>query len=314
MDERIAYAGCLLDRAAHLRGNAAWLSERLADPGSRVLPVWRDMSLLSGGERPRLAALQARPAAEALALADEPLFLGLGEDGHAWFACDLSGCEEAAFRGLLNGADFRDLGRVVTVLARSDAALLAYVRALAHWRRRHRFCGACGSPTEPRQGGHLRLCSNSDCLAEHFPRTDPVVIMLVTRAGDDGQGECLLARQRHWMPGLVSVLAGFVEPGETLEEAVRREVYEETGLALAQVSYQASQPWPFPASLMVGFRAQAIEGAPLCFDREELEDARWFRREEVASIRSMGLRLPHRGTIARALIEGWLGSAQAEPG
>ncbi len=194
---------------------------------------------------------------------------------------------------------------MVTLLAADEAALLAYARSIIYWHRRHRFCGICGSPTTGSQGGHLRVCADPACAAQQFPRTDPVVLMLVTRSLN-GSSQCLLARQRHWMPGLVSALAGFVEPGETLEEAVRREVREETGLEIDAVQYCGSQPWPFPSSLMLGFRAEARNWPELKVDGDELEDARWFHRDEVAAIRSLGLRLPFRGTIARALIEAWL--------
>lgn len=312
MDARVAYAGCALDRAAHLRTQEGWLRERLSDPASRLLPVWRDRNLLVEGVPPRSAPLDEATSGALLQLADEAVFLGVGEDGRACFACDLSRHGENEVMGLVNGAQFQDLSRVVTVLARDDGALLGYARSMASWHRRHRFCGACGSPTEARNGGHLRVCLNPECRAQHFPRTDPVVIMLLTR--NDGAGaaaECLLARQRQWVPGLMSALAGFVEPGETLEEAVRREVREETALAVTSISYRGSQPWPFPASLMLGFVATVADGIELAVDREELEDARWFRRDEVADIRGLGLRLPFRGTIARALIESWLAEGEA---
>jgi NAD+ diphosphatase len=309
-DARIAYAGCGLDRASHRRTDRAWLTERLSDPASVVVPVWRDRSLIADGARPRPVTLADAPAAAALALADAPVFLGLCESGRAWFACDLSAHEEERLAGLCAGASFQDLARVVTVLGRDDGARLAYARAILHWHRRHRFCGACGSPTNPCQSGHSRECDNPACRAMHFPRTDPVVIMLVTRRDMDG-GACLLARQPQWVPGLMSTLAGFVEPGETLEEAVRREVREEAGLELGRVTYCMSQPWPFPHSLMLGFRAETEQGDRLDLDRTELEDARWFRRREVVDIRAAGFRLPFRGTIARALIQAWLAEDEA---
>ena len=310
MAHRIAYAGCLLDRAVHLRAEAAGLAQRLGDATARVVPVWRDRSLVTAGSRPRLLALAGEAAGSAVALAGELVFLGLDGDGGSWFACDLSPHDEPSLGHLVEDGVFTDLGRVVTLLPADEAAVLAYARAMAHWHRRHRFCGVCGSPTEARQGGHLRQCVAVACAVQNFPRTDPVVIMLVTRA--DAPEACLLGRQKHWMPGLMSALAGFVEPGETLEEAVRREVREEAGLDVDAVAYQASQPWPFPSSLMLGFRARARPGATLVLDDEELEEARWFSRDEVADMRGLGLRLPFRGTIARALIDGWLAGDQGE--
>ncbi|MBK8175412.1 MAG: NAD(+) diphosphatase [Rhodospirillales bacterium] len=305
MDSTIAYAGCTIDRATQFRVDADWLQRSMSDPAVRVLPVWRDRNLVAGGTRPRLLALGEGAAVEALSLAHEAAFLGRGADGVAWFACDLSHHAQDRLAPIAAGASFEDLGRVVTVLDRNEGGLLAYARAIAYWHRRHRFCGVCGAATASRQGGHMRECLNEACAAQHFPRTDPVVIMLVT-CGD----ACLLARQKRWIAGLMSALAGFVEPGETAEDAVRREVLEEVGLKVCAVRYRTSQPWPFPSSLMLGFRAEvAGEGiidAPLVLDEAELEDARWFRRDEVAAMRAHGLRLPFRGTIARALVEEWL--------
>jgi len=311
----IAYSGCALDRAVLRRTDGAWLADRLRHPTSRIVPVWRDRSLV-GAERPRLVALGEDAAGAAVALSDCVVFLGLGEGDRAWFACDVSAHEEERLAAIVDGASFQDLGRVAPVLAPGEGAVLAYARAITHWHRRHRFCGACGSATEAAQGGHLRACTNPECRLQHFPRTDPVVIMLVTREESSaGPAACLLARQKQWMPGLVSALAGFVEPGETLEEAVRREVLEESGLIVETLHYRASQPWPFPSSLMLGFHADVRpDTAELNFDREELEDARWFRRDEVAGIRAQGLRLPFRGTIARALIEAWLAGGSVPAG
>ena len=184
--------------------------------------------------------------------------------------------------------------------------MLAYARAILHWHRRHRFCGACGSRTEANTAGICASAPTRPACSQHFPRTDPVVIMLVTRTDPESGRFCLSARPAAAMDAGTGVtLAGFVEPGETLEEAVRREVLEESSLIVGAVRYKTSQPWPFPGSLMLGFRAEAGDG-PLAVDHDELEDARWFRREDVARIRTLGLRLPFRGTIARALIEGWL--------
>ena len=155
-----------------------------------------------------------------------------------------------------------------------EAALLAYARGLMYWHRRHRFCGVCGAATDSRGGGHVRRCRNADEPHEHFPRTDPAVIMLVTHDDLEGRGPAaLLGRQSRWPDGMYSTLAGFVEPGESLEEAVAREVREETGVAVADVRYQASQPWPFPSSLMLGFRARAVTTG-IDVDQRELQDAR----------------------------------------
>jgi len=171
---------------------------------------------------------------------------------------------------------------------------------VTHWHSRHRFCGVCGAPTVAQTAGHTRLCTNPDCATVHFPRTDPATIMLVT----DGD-RCLLGRQKVWIPGMYSTLAGFVEPGESLEQAVAREVREESGIEVDAVRYHSSQPWPFPASLMLGFHAVA-RSRDLVIDPEELEDGRWFTAREVRNFAALGLSLPRPDSIARRLVESWL--------
>ncbi len=305
MIKDILYTGCALDRADHLRRDDGWLMERLLAPETRFVPVWRDLSLVISGKAPAMATISGTGGAPFRESADAAVLLGLDESGHACFAIDLSSHEEKGLAGVFDAAEFTDLRRVGALMDQADGALLAYARGMLHWHRRHRFCGVCGSPTMSRQGGHLRVCTNADCAAEHFPRTDPAVIMLVTRPGPDG-GACLLARQSRWPRGMVSTLAGFVEPGESLEEAVAREVYEETAVAVGNVRYRGSQPWPFPSSLMLGFRAEAEAGAPITFDRHELEDARWFTRADIADFPAMGLKLPRRDSIARWLVDEWM--------
>jgi NAD+ diphosphatase len=169
-----------------------------------------------------------------------------------------------------------------------------------HWHSRHGFCGVCGSPTLSASAGHVRKCTNPGCGSSHFPRTDPAVIMLA----HDGE-RALLGRQKVWAKGMYSTLAGFVEPGESLEEAVRREVMEETGVAVGEVVYHSSQPWPFPASLMIGFHAEARSGTIDLVDGE-LEDAGWFTRAELRRFADQGKSLPRQDSIARQLVEDWL--------
>jgi NAD+ diphosphatase len=179
--------------------------------------------------------------------------------------------------------------------------MLAYARGLMHWHARHRFCGVCGSPTESAEAGHVRRCTNPACAAMHFPRTDPAVIVLVT----DGS-RALLGRQKSWPPGMHSVLAGFVEPGESLEDTVRREVHEETGIVVDEITYHSSQPWPFPSSIMLGFTARAATTA-LHVDPDELESAAWFEREFLLnSPENESFKLSRRDSIARRLIDDWL--------
>jgi NAD+ diphosphatase len=198
--------------------------------------------------------------------------------------------------------EFKNLHRIGALLGQEAGALLAYARAMVEWHERHRFCGNCGHRTEMAEGGHLRRCTNESCRAEHYPRTDPAIIVLVA----DGS-RCLLARKPEWPTGMHSTIAGFVEPGEDLNEAVVREVYEETGIEVGHVAFHSSQPWPFPSSLMLGFTATRVRGE-LRVDSNELEDARWFERSRIRELVAAGeLRLPGRVSIARRLIEEWLG-------
>ena len=295
------YAGGPLDRLAHRRGEAAWIAELLAAPTTRLLPVWRSQNLVIPGEAPAAAWL---PAAEAGALIEGAAalaFLGTIE-GVAHFAVEISHHDDPApVAALAPAAGFSDLRAVGPLLDRAEGSLLAYARGLMHWHARHRFCGVCGQPTVAIDAGHARRCTDAACAAQHFPRTDPAVIMLV----HDGD-RCILGHQSQWPPGMHSVLAGFVEPGESLEEAVRREVAEEVGVAVRDVRYRSSQPWPFPASIMLGFTARAVTTA-IATSPAEIETARWYSRDELRhSPENEGFRLPRRDSIARRLLEDWL--------
>jgi NAD+ diphosphatase len=277
----IAFSGAALDRASAERRRPEWLAERRADSRARAV-LMSERGIWLDGSRLLLAA----PSEEAL-------FLGIA-DGMPLFAEDVSAAEPEEGRPA-------GLREAATELPADEAALAAYAGSLLAWHRRHRFCANCGQPTEPRDAGHERHCPA--CDAHHFPRTDPVVIVRVT----DAEDRLLLGRQARWPEGRFSLLAGFVEPGETLEEAVRREVAEESGVELGDVSYIASQPWPFPSSLMLGFSALAAAGDPAPGD-DELAEVRWFERDEVeVAARGEGeLALSPRYSIARRLIDAWL--------
>jgi NAD+ diphosphatase len=297
------YTAAEFDRATHRRRDVAWLAEASRHGETRVVPVWQSRNLIRLGDPPEAVL----PRLAELALA-ETHFLGL-RGTTALFALDLSDLAEDAAAALAAqlapGSEFVDLRRVGALLPRDDSAVLAYARGLLHWHQRHRFCGVCGAPTIAADAGHVRRCTNPSCAADHFPRTDPATIMLVS-AGD----ACLLGRKSIWAGGMYSTLAGFLEPGESLEDAVRREVMEETGVRVGAVRYHSSQPWPFPASLMVGFHAQAVS-RDITIDRDELEDARWFSRAEIARFSEIGMSLPRPDAIARRLIEAWLGGTAA---
>ena len=289
------YASGDIDRAAHLRSDTAWVEGRLADPATRIAPVWQSRNLIDMNGAPAPHLLPPDPAL--LAGAQATALLGL-VDGIAHFAIDLShrGEDEAGAVGR-----FEDLRTVGPLLSHSDGALMAYARGIMHWHLAHLHCGRCGHPTEPRQAGHVRYCTNPDCAAPAFPRTDPAVIMLIHH-GD----HVLLGRQAAWPPGRHSVLAGFVEPGESLEDAVAREVFEEAGIEIDEITYHSSQPWPFPASIMLGFygRAKHME---LTIDTDELQSGRWYHRDELlSSPEDETFRLPRHDSISYRLIRDWL--------
>ncbi len=294
------YAGLDLDRGSMLRRDAALMQTLLAQPTTRLVPVWRTRNLFAGADQPAARFLAAPEFAAA-----EGLRIYLGRDGEAaYFAFDLSKLEEAEAQALAGGA-FADLRSIGPALARREGALLAYARGLSHWHNRHGFCGVCGAATTTSAGGHVRVCTSEPCKAEHFPRTDPAVIMLVTH-GD----RCLLARSTRWptIP-MHSTLAGFVEPGESLEDAVAREVKEEVGVDVVDVRYHSSQPWPFPASIMLGFTAEARD-TTITLDDEEIVSANWFDRDFLRREHHPDeFRLPRADSIARRLIQDWVDAA-----
>jgi NAD+ diphosphatase len=266
-----------LDRAAHRRGDVEWLHQQLSNAADFIF-VWRECNLFGVGPEKRPLFLEG--VGQAISL--NPIFLGIRPEGGSLFAADLtaSPTEEDALTALAlttGQARFIPLRQFDGPLSAEDRALLFYARSLTHWQREQRFCNRCGSPTLPEEAGHVMACTNPSCGTKHFPRTDPATIMLVY----DGD-HCLLGRQSFWPEGMYSTLAGFVEPGESLEEAVFREVKEESGIEVRNIQYFGSQPWPFPQSLMLGFFAQAAtkeitRGA-------ELEDVRWFHVSEAREL------------------------------
>jgi NAD+ diphosphatase len=291
------YATGDFDRSAQHREDHGWLKARLTDPTSRLYPVWRLRHLVLQDQSPKLQLLDPIAQADLIARAETVILLGV-EGDVAHFALDLSVLDEGAATEL---GDFQELRGIGPLLPQRDGALLAYARGLAYWHQRHRYCGVCGAPTEVKAAGHQRQCTDRDCATVQFPRTDPAVIMRVTCGN-----KILMARQGMWPQGMHSVLAGFVEPGEALEDAVAREVFEEVGLRVHDIRYFGSQPWPFPASLMLGFTAEA-ETEKFDLHDGEIESARWMTRMELLnSPEDETFRLPRADSISRRLIEDWV--------
>jgi NAD+ diphosphatase len=295
-----AYTGSPLDRASGRREETEFIAGLMTAENALYAPVWRSRSLMRGVEEGRPEAVLLSPAgADAVRMAGGPwAFLGFWEERPV-FAVDCSAAEDPLPLLPEGFGAFSDLRGVAGLLPAGEASILAHARGLMHWRTRHRFCGVCGNACEPRSAGNAMACTV--CGAQHFPRTDPAVIMLVT----DGDRALLGHSTRFPNTVMYSTLAGFVEPGESLEEAVRREVMEEVGVKVGEVLYHSSQPWPFPASIMLGFHAEALSET-ITIDPEELRDARWFTRTEMRAPDQHGFALPRLDSIARRLIEDWL--------
>lgn len=295
MQNHNVFAGAFVDRSGELRKDGEWMERALANPASRFVPVWGDRCLI-GGE-PSEAILLDREQIEDSIDDHNVIFLGLFRGEPAFAVAidrdDIPPCTDIG--------DYQDLRFIGTVLPADEANLAAHARALVLWHQTQLYCGRCGSQALPHAGGNSRVCVNADCGKEVFPRVDPAVIVLVAK-GD----KCLLGRQASWPENRYSTIAGFVEPGESLSDAVRREVYEETNVRVGEVQYHSSQPWPFPASLMLGFIAKADEDHDdeIRLNDGELEDAQWFTREQLLS--GEFPKLPFRISIARRLVEHWI--------
>jgi NAD+ diphosphatase len=301
------YAANPIDRLTPKRLDEKWLEEQREDPSTLFIPVWDSKQLFAEESTPRPVMLARADMGKLLDTAETVVFLGRNE-ARTYFAVDLPRERGAFVESLARHGRFHDLKRFGALLQAPQAALLAYARAMTHWHRRHRFCGDCGAPTVSVDGGHRRVCTSAPCGQQHFPRTDPAVITLV-HSGE----RCLLGRQPIWPQGFYSAIAGFVEPGESLEDAVVREINEETGISVTDVHYHSSQPWPFPSSIMLGFTAAAL-GETIRLMDHELEDARWFSRQDFQDDLAAGdLRLPSSFSIAFRLVEDWYNDAGSTP-
>jgi len=298
-----AFAGNPLDRAGERRGDADWLARQLEAPGARALVMWKGQPLLKPG--PELVFIAGALAGKLAETSEHLLFLGLdGED--AVFALEMEGEADPAL-GLLQGfGAFGEMRAAAQALPIPATGLLSASRSLFEWRRRHRYCSVCGHPSDGVEGGWKRLCPN--CKAEHFPRTDPCVIMLPT-FGD----RCLVGRQAAWVVNRYSALAGFVEPGESIEEACAREVKEEAGLTVTAIRYHSSQPWPYPSNLMIGLIC-AVSHDDAQPDLTELESVRWLTKTQARDLVDgtlEDLTAPPPFAIAHSLIRDWAYGTEA---
>lgn len=293
MDGENIFAGAYVDRSGHLRKDSQWLADAIKNPESLFVPIWRD-KCLAKGEPFRTVMLQLDDVKDYLDALDI-IFLGLFRDKPA-FAINVGKDEEAPFADV---GEFHDLRYLGSVLPADEANLVAHARALVVWHRYQKYCGHCGSETRAESGGNTRLCIAENCGRQLFPRVDPAVIVLVS-----DRDRCLLGRQTGWPDDRYSTIAGFAEPGESLEDAVQREVFEETNIDTRDIRYHSSQPWPFPSALMLGFTATATS-FDIKLNDEELEDAQWFTRKQMLS----GFpKLPYQLSIARRLVDDWLNS------
>ena len=295
------FAGNPLNRASERRIDAAWLTEKLEAPDSLGVALWNGKPLVENGKdgKPQISYLKADMAGELAGGPERLLFLGLWQDT-AVFAVDLEGGADPVDGPLEGLGRFEDLRAISMDLPSTEAAIAATAKSMFEWRRRHRHCASCGEISEVADGGWKRICPS--CKAEHFPRTDPVVIMLPVHGE-----KCLLGRQAAWPKGMFSALAGFLEPGESIEEACARELNEEAGLRATQVRYHSTQPWPYPSSLMIGLIAE-VENEDAAPDQTELDEVRWFTRPEARELIKgslPGARAPGAMAIAHQLIRAW---------
>lgn len=309
-ESEVTFAGSFLDRADHLRGDEAEMTRRRADPETLVIPFWRGKPLFDLQEAgPRLSWVSATDALVADS-PEAPVFMGLDDEGLAHFAADVSYIAppdekpaEFVDRTTLDLSETRkfvDLRAIMGEIDHRDAGIAAAAKGIFEWHATHGFCANCGAKTNVASAGWRTDCPN--CGRQHFPRTDPVVIMLIL----DGD-KVLLGRQEVWPERMYSLLAGFMEPGETVEEAVRREVMEEAGVPVGEVRYVTSQPWPFPASLMIGCAGKAL-ASEIDISREELEDAMWVSKADVAEAlagRNEKIAPARKGAVAQVILRCW---------
>jgi NAD+ diphosphatase len=295
------FSGNPLNRASDRRKDDAWLAEQLHAPESLGFALWNGKPFVEktadGGTQ--IAYLPAKMIEELAGGPERLLFMGLWK-GSAIFAVDLEGAADPADGPLAGLGRFEEMRGLAMRLPATETAICGTAKGMFEWRRKHKHCSVCGQPSEPAEGGWKRQCPA--CKSEHFPRTDPVVIMLAVH-----EDRCMLGRQEMWPKGMFSALAGFLEPGESIEEACARELEEEAGLKTVSVAYHSTQPWPFPNSLMIGLIAQ-VESDDAAPDQTELSEVKWFTKAEARDLlagKIEGLGAPGGMAIAHQLIKAW---------
>jgi len=293
------YSNQFIDKTSAERVNVDWIEEQLKNSTTKIIPIWQTKVLCKKDDYQQPVMLSVMGFNKNSPQSEKFLFLGLIE-GEAFFTHQISSEEVAAQLCQNNTSEFLDFRKVAPLLSYKNYALLALARFMVNWNSRNKFCGKCGHKTNALEGGNARICINQSCKENFYPNMDPAVIVLVT-SGD----KCLLGRQSPWPKNMYSTIAGFVEPGENLEDAVYREVEEETGIRIDNIQYQSSQPWLFPSSLMLGFNAEAMN-EKIVINKDELDDARWFTREEIRDQLENGkMKMPMKVSIAFNLIKTW---------
>jgi len=296
-----------LNRFSEFRTNKNWIGEKLKSSSSLIIPVSNMKNLFMKGDDPQPVFLTSTELEKFYPSSYVIFFLG-EIDELFYFAADFSCADKIDNELLLTYGELIEFRKIMSLINPDKASILSYARALSYWHSRNKFCGVCSTKTEIVDAGHKIICTNNSCKAEYFPRTDPAIIVLVSK-GD----ECLLARQKHWSKGQYSTIAGFVEPGESLEQAVKREVNEETGVIVDKIQYHSSQPWSFPSALMLGFHAVAKNKIISPRDNE-LEEVRWFSRAEIIkSFSDKTFRFPTRVSVSFSLLEHWFNKYKGKP-
>lgn len=304
MNNRIVYTENPIDRASLLRKDERWIDDQLNSQNAWIIILWRGKTLMKPDDYGDTILIRMTPKLRDLS--GNLTFLGV-ENEETIFCLDLSEYKEQEAIIMVEVGEFKNLRGFSSILKPQEASLVAYALGLFNWKASHQFCYQCGAKLNDEEAGHVKVCSNSSCGHITYPRTDPAVIVLIEHHPPNGDPSlCLLAKHTRFKGKMVSTLAGFVEPGESLEHAVAREMMEEVGLEVDNIRYVGSQPWPFPASLMLGFFANSVS-KDIKLDDDEIEEAQWYSAEELLTLSASGdIVLSGKDSIARFMINRWI--------